>query len=61
MMLGRELMSWQSPFTRLSLVRREMDDFFIQAFGDWERTGIPWASMGYAPWGVLRFRERTKA
>jgi HSP20 family protein len=49
MMLGRELLSGPSPLARLSSLPREMDDFFTQAFGDWERAGTLWASLRYYP------------
>jgi HSP20 family protein len=48
-MLSRELLSWQSPFTRLSSLSRERDDFFTQAFGDWERAGTLWALLRHYP------------
>ena len=50
-MLGRELMSWQTPFSLLQSFRRDMDELFNRAFGDWERAGTPWAplSASYAP------------
>jgi HSP20 family protein len=62
MMLSRELISWQSPFTRLSSVRREMDDFFTQVFGNWERAGTqwaPWMSGGYVPQMESYVRDNT--
>jgi HSP20 family protein len=61
-MLDRELMSWPSPFTRLSSFRREMDNFFTQAFGDWERTGTPWTprlSGSYVPQMESYVRDNT--
>jgi HSP20 family protein len=62
MLLSRELMSWPSPFTRLSSVRREMDDFFTQVFGNWERAriqGAPWMSGGYVPQLESYVRDNT--
>jgi HSP20 family protein len=61
-MLGRELLSWQSPFTRLSSFRREMDDFFTQVFGDWERAGTQWTPLrsgGYVPQMESYVRDNT--
>ena len=50
-MLGRDLMSWQTPFSALHTLRREMDELFSRASGDWGRAGAQWAPMsaGYAP------------
>jgi HSP20 family protein len=62
MMLGREVMSWQNPFNRLSSVRREMDDFFTQVFGDWERAGTRWTPLmsgGYVPQMESYVRDNT--
>jgi HSP20 family protein len=60
-MLGRALMSWQSPFSQLSTFRREMDDLFTRVFGDWERAGTPWAplSTSYTPQIESCVRENT--
>jgi HSP20 family protein len=61
-MLSREVMSWPSPFTRLSSVRREMDDFFTQVFGNWEQGGsqwAPWLSGDYVPQLESYVRDNT--
>jgi HSP20 family protein len=60
-MLGRALMSWQSPFSQLSSFRREMDELFNRVFGDWERAGTQWAplSTSYAPQIESCVRENT--
>jgi HSP20 family protein len=52
-MLGRELLSWQSPVSFLNSFRHEMDELFNRVFGDWERAGTSWVpltlSASYVP------------
>ena len=51
MLSGRELIPWHTPFRSFSALRREMDELFSRAFGDWEQAGNtgPAISGGYLP------------
>jgi len=49
-MVGRALTPWQTPFSPLSPLRREMDELFSRFFSDGEQ-GSAWMapSLGYVP------------
>src|SRR3954453_17234733 len=48
---GRELTSWQTPFSHLQAMQRDMNALFSRFFGEGEQNGEAWQSYtgGYAP------------
>jgi HSP20 family protein len=51
MLSGRALTPWQTPFSHLNSLQREMNELFSRFFGEGEQAGAAWAplSAGYAP------------